>query len=296
MSAETMVNIEAVRVPDLRENYGDLTPLSGSIRFDGLRHPITLWTDGTLISGARRLRAHFLLSGRYRNIPAVFVDTIEDAAKRLLADNEPDELAVPMRPSEMARLWALLRQLDKPAALVRAEAARRRGVELRRQTQAGKRPPGRIKQHAEDYVMATIAPAFGMSEATASRLWTIHTTATGTDVAEDRRARAVQSLKDLDAGISSIWANYISLIHDRPTPSAGRIRVPEVRESAPAARQLAAWNKSLPQLEGLTAGLVELGPANKELTWKQVEPVYTRLMDVRRDLEKIIKQMRENKA
>jgi hypothetical protein len=293
---EHLINIESVLIPDVRENYGDLSPLANSIRFDGLRLPITVWKNGTLISGGRRLRAHFLLSGRYRNIPAVFVDNIEDASKRLLADNEYGELAVPMRPSEMARLWAFLRQLDKPAAVARAEAARRRGVELRRQTQAGQRPKGRVKQHAEDYVMATIAPAFGMSEATASRLWMVHTTATGVDVPEERRAHAVQALKDLDAGNSSIWASYINLIHDRPIPAAPRIRVPEVREASPPARQLAAWAKSLPQLEGLTAGLVELGPANKELTWEQVEPVHTRLMAVRRELEKIIKQMRENKA
>jgi hypothetical protein len=46
-------------------------------------------------------------------------------------------------------------------------------------------------------------------------------------------------------------------------------------------------------MEGLVAGLVELGPPNAELTWEQVGPVHARLSAIRRDLEKMIKQMKE---
>jgi len=86
--------------------------LGASIRDDGLRHPITLWKDGTIISGGRRLRAYLLMD--MPRIQAVFVDNIEDAAKRMLADNEDDLLALPWKWSEVCRLWEMLRRLDAP--------------------------------------------------------------------------------------------------------------------------------------------------------------------------------------
>lgn len=302
---EMTINIEAVRVPQLRETYGDLSDLGRSIEADGLRHPITVWTDGTLISGARRLRTHFLLAGQsanfatdYRRIRAVFVDTIEDAAKRMLIDNNDEVAARPMKPSEMCRLWEVLRQLDEPAALKRADAARRRGVELRRATLAGARKPGRSRSRgaAEEYVLATVAQPFGMSESTASRLWTVYAMANSLTVAPERRERARLALEAIDAGLSSISANYTALVAKRATPLPRPAQAAPPVEVVPAARQLAAWSRSLPQLEGLTAGLVELGPPNPDLTWDQIGPVVAQLSTVRRSLEKIIKNMKKENA
>jgi hypothetical protein len=288
---ERFVDIESVRIPPLRTSTGALAALSASIRDEGMRRPITLWKDGTLLSGSRRWRACVLL--RRPAIQAVFVDTIEDAAKRLLGDNEDDYLALPLKLSEVCRLWELLRHLDAPAAALRADAARRRGVELRRLTQAGQRQPGR-SAHSEDYVLSVLCAPFGMSSSTAKRLWIIHCTATGcgnVQATDERREQARDALKLIDAGESSIYSAYDRLTSDRgPAPRPRPVATPG---PVPAARQITAWSKSLPQMEGLVAGLAELGPPNAELTWDQVGPVHARLMTVRRDLEKIIKKMRE---
>lgn len=290
MSSELRVPISSVRVTDTRDSYGTLSELGASIRDEGMRHPVTLWKDGTLVSGRRRFRACLMLGAH--DIPAVHVDNIEDAAQRLTTDNLDDYLAQPMTGTEMCRLWELLRRLDEPAAVLRRDAARRRGVELRRETQAGTRPPGRDVGHSEDYTLRLLAPPFGLSATTAKRLWRIYSTAVGgPEVPADRREQARQAMKSIDARESSIFANYDRLANNRgPAP---RPRAAEPAGPVPAARQITAWAKSLPQMEGLTAGLVELGPPAAELTWDQVGPVHARLMAVRRDLEKIINKMRE---
>lgn len=286
---EQLMRTEAVRIPKLRIRVGgSCLALAQSIRDEGLRRPITLWTDGTLISGQRRLFAHQLME--MPRIPYVSVDTIEAAAKRLLGDNEDDYLARPWKPSEICRLWDLLRRLDEPAAVKRADRARREGVELRRQTQAGEREPGRAKG-AEDYALSVLGPPFGMSESTARRLWRIYELA---DRDLDRRGQlAREAMWNIDAGDSSIWANYQRVLKDGAALAPRCRPTKPVPASANAREQIAAWSKALPQMEGLLAGLTELGPPNAALTWDQVGPVHARLKAVRRDMEKIINKMRE---
>lgn len=289
--AERTIRTESVRIPRIRDTYGSCHALGASIRDEGLRRPITVWSDGTLISGGRRLFASLLMDKP--RIQAVFVDTIEDAAKCLQRDNEDDTLALPFKSADLCRLWELLRRLDGPAALVRAEQARRRGAQLRRQTRDGKRKPGRSANRTEDYALNVISAPFGISGSTANRLLAIYNVANGrTDITDEKREQAAKALAAIDAGESSIWANYQLITGARSAPVA----VPRPAEpipSAPAARQITAWNRSLPQMEGLVAGLAELGAPNAELTWNEVGPVHARLMAVRRDMEKIIKKMRE---
>lgn len=301
MNRESTIHVEAVRIPAGLRTGPDtqLEALADSIEKTGLRHPITVWSDGTLISGSRRERAYDVLRGRatnffdYLRIPVVTVDNIEDAAKRLLDDNGDEADSVPMKPSEICRLWEVLRKLDEPAAAVRLNDARRRGVELRKQTQRGQREPGRSRHRgtAAEYLMETIAQPFGMAEATASRLWSIYSIANSMAVSPERSAAARTALADIDAGRSSIWANYSALISGKRAPSGPRAVVPTATVSA--ARQRAMWDRSLPQLEGLVSGLTELGTPNPALTWNEVGPVHARLMKARRDLEKIIKNYRE---
>jgi len=286
-----LMRAESVRIPRLRKGPGSCLILGASIRDEGLRHPLTLWKDGTLISGRRRLFAHLLMEKR--RVPVVFVDTIEEAAKCLQRDNEDDYLALPWKASEICRLWEVLRRLDEPAAVHRGAEAQRRGVELRRQTQSGKRKPGRSSNHSDDYVLSTLGAPFGMSASTAKRLWTIHVLANGpTDAPDDRCEQAREALAEIDAGNSSIWANYQRVTGSRSAP-VSRPHPAAPVESASAARQRAAWDKALPQMEGLVAGLVELGPPNPDLTWEQVGPAHARLSAIRREMEKMIKKMRE---
>lgn len=299
---ETTIHIEGVRIPPVRAaSIPPLIDLARSIEKDGLRHPVAVWPDGTLISGARRLRAHFFLAGEqtnlltddYRKIRAVFVDTVEDAAKRLLNDNADNGDAVPMKPSEMCRLWDVLAKLDEPAAKIRLNEARRQGVKHRKQTQSGQRRPGRTRSQGNgaEYLMSVLGEPFGMKEATASRLFTVYKLATNMTIDPERRAAAVEQLSLLDDGKASIWGAYNGLVSKRVAPSVPRIVAPVA--PAPAARQRASWERALPQLEGLAAGLIELGNPNTDLTWEQVGPVHARLMKVRRDLEKIINGMKE---
>jgi hypothetical protein len=296
MSEEKPISIEAVRNTNFRDSYGVLSDLGTSIREECLRRPITLWSDGTLISGSRRLRSQFLLGGDFRTIPAVFVDTIEDAAKALTLDAQDGHLALPMKPSEICRLWELLRYLDQPAAARRATEARRRGVELRRATQSGKRKPGRSSNRSEDYALTVMAAPFQMSEQTAKRLYTIYRRATDDAYSVQGRELARAALARLDAGESSIWAEYAALVGGKTPPRPSTPRPVIVADPAPAAKQLASWGRGMPQLEGITAGFLELGPVNPSLTWEQVAPFHTRLMAVRRDLEKMINSMKGIKA
>jgi hypothetical protein len=243
---ETKVHIETISTHEIRKNVGVLTGLSKSLVAEGQRHPVTVWKDGTLISGFRRLRCHFPLSGGqnrtgFRHINAVFVDTIEDAAKRLTLDMEDPECAHPMLPSDMCRLWALLRKLDEPAALKRAEMARRKGVELRRRTQAGERNPGRSKSRTDDYVLGIVAAPFGISAATARRIEVIFQTATGVIPADEKkRQQAAHLLDELDAGRATVWSSYQQLMglkQKTPTPK----KKAEPVESADVQRQIASW-------------------------------------------------------
>lgn len=286
------VNVPLIR-NDSNSNYAASADLIDSIEKEGLLIPITIWSDGTLVSGYRRLRA--CVSLNRTTIPAVTVDTIEDAAKRLLSDNGNEHLAVPLLPSEMCRLWDVLIELDAPAAAVRRNEARRRGVELRKQTQLGQRKAGRSKNKgtAAEYLMGVLGEPFGMAEATASRLHMIHRMINDAALPADRRERAAAAMIALDEGKSSIWASYDSLIVKRPNGST-RARLAPPTEPASPAKQRASWDRILPQLEGLTDGLTQLGTPNPGLTSEQVAPVHARLMKIRRDIEKVINGMKEH--
>jgi len=287
---EVLIRCESVRTHPVRAKVGSLSPLVKSIQTEGLHRPITVWSDGSLISGSRRLTAHYAL-GR-ESVPAVFVHTIEDAAKRLIGDIEDETCAKKMSWSEVCTLWHLLRTLDAPAAAKRADDARRRGVELRKQTQAGLRPPGRKSRNSEDYALGVICEPFGISVQTARRVEIIWQTANGhIQIDPQRRAQAKQIMADVDTG-ESIWSGHQKLMGLAPRVR-DRKKKPDTTPPAEAARQLTAWEKSLPILEGLIVGLVELGPPNPELAWEQVGPVHARLSAVRRTLEQKIKQMKE---
>jgi hypothetical protein len=297
-SEERTVRIEAIRVRRHRTAVGSCLKLAQSIDTEGLRRAVTVWKDGTLISGERRVFAHMLL--KREAIQAVFVDTVEDAAKRMIGDNDDalleahsggNSFAKPMQWTEVCRLWETLRRLDAPAAARRAYAAKQRGTELRKKTQAGLRRPGRASERKEDYLLSVVCEPFSIKSATARRVERIYNVATGVVNAPDEKAELARKvMKGLDAGTVSIWEAYTTLngsqrvyqpTKTKPTPAAA------------AAKQLATWERALPQLEGLTEGLTAVGAPNPDLTWEQVGPVHARLAVVRRGLEKIIRQMKE---
>jgi len=289
---ETSIRVAALRIPRHRISSGSCLDLGRSLRDEGQRRPVAVWRDGTLISGERRAFAAMLLE--IPRLQAVYVSTIEDAAKHLMLDNQDVHLAAPMKWSEVCKLWQTLRRLDEPAAIKRREAARRRGVDLRRQTQSGKRLPGRSQARTDDYVLSVICEPFAVSVATAARVEYIYRTATGLmEVSDEKRALAKRLMADLDDG-APVWPAHQKLRGDelaaRPSPIR---RASAPVDSAPAAKQLSAWARAVPQMEGLISGLVELGPPHPDLTWGQVGPVHASFSAIRREMEKIIKKMRE---
>lgn len=292
--AESRIRVDDVRIPRHRENNGSCLALANSIRDEGQRRPITVWKDGTLISGERRVFAHLLLE--MPRISAVFVSTIEDAAKQLMIDYQDDYLAIPAKWSEVCRLWQTLRRLDEPAAVERIATARRRGVELRRATQAGQRTPGRTHTRTDDYVLSVICEPYGVSCATATRVERIWRAANGlTEETDERRTLAREIMAGLDSGDAvwpcfERWRGERAALVSRPRPNMQAV---PPAEPLPAAKQIATWNRTLPQLEGLLVGLIEQGAPNSDLTWEQVGPVHTRLKLVRRELEKIINGLKE---
>lgn len=290
---ESVIRVEAVRTPGHRKDRGNCLPLAKSIDADGLRRPIVVWRDGVLISGERRLFAHLLL--KKERIQAVYVNTIEEAAKHLLGDNQDAFLSLTPKWSEVCHLWQTLRRLDEPAAIRRATEARRRGVELRRQTQRGERRPGRSNKRTDDYVLSVICEPFDISGATATRVETIWKAANGLiDTTDEKRELARELMANIDSGTESVWSGFAKYRGERPQPVA-RPRPIAVPPSAPVpgVKQVAAWERTLPQLEGLLVGLIEQGPPNPELTWDQVGPVHSRLRVIRRELDKIINGMKE---
>jgi len=288
--SETIVRVEALRLRRHRTSNGSCAKLAQSIQDEGLRHPVVLWRDNTVISGERRAFAHLLYE--IDRIQVVHVSTIEEAAKALLADNQDDYLAVPQTWTEVCRLWQTLRHLDEPAAARRADENRRRGVELRRQTTAGKRPAGRSKSRSDDYVLSVLCEPWGVSVATATRVEQVYRAANGlTEVSDERRALAKEVMASFDKG-DPIWPGFEHWRGERPAPVV-RPKPVTPAEPAPADKQIAAWEKALPLLEGTVGGLVGLGPTHPDLTWDQIGPVRTRLSAVRRELERIIRQMKE---
>jgi hypothetical protein len=288
---EASVHVDKIRIVQHRASNGSCLDLGKSLQDAGQLRPIALWRDGTLISGERRVFAAMLV--KIPRLQAVYIGSIEEAAKHLLADNQDPTEAFPQKWSDVCRLWQTLRRLDEPAAVKRADENRRRGVELRRLTEAGARTPGRANSRTDDYVLSVICEPFGVSQATASRAEKIYRVACGLiEATDERRELAMRLLADIDNG-GPVWRAYQQLRgEDAPRPE--RLRpVSAPVASVGAAKQRAAWNKALPQLEGLISGLIELGPPNPKLTWEQVGPVHARLSAARRELEKMIKQMKE---
>lgn len=290
---EMLIRTDAIRIGHHRQSYGSCLALANDMRENGQRRPLTLWRDNTLISGERRYFAHLLMETA--RIQVVHVSTIEEAAKHIMCDNQDPYLALQPKWSEVIRLWQTLRRLDGPAAVKRADANRRRGIELRRQTQDGKRKPGRSSSRTEDYVLRILAEPYGASSATATRAELIWRTANGLVEADEAKQDLARSIMaEIDEG-KSVWAGWQRLRGEVP-PRVVRPRPAAVTDPAPAAQQRAAWSRALPQLDGLLAGLIELGPPHPSLGWEEVGPVRTRLMAARREIEKMINNMKESES
>lgn len=283
-----LADIRRVPIRD-DDNIGDLTQLKLSIAEEGLRQPLLLWNDGTLISGGRRFLALASLPNAYYTVR--FVNDLDQLGGELEKQVADDTAAQPMRLSEICRLWDVIRKLDEPAAAQRAHRRRSLASSLRRQLKDGARTAGRHPEPGgEAYFLARVVPPFGMSPATAMRLLYVHHTATGRRQASAKTAAlAKQLMRQVDED-GNVNGAYRTLMGHRP------VRMPEpavARARVSAEKQLSALGSAAAHLSGITAGAKALGPISKELTWEQIGPVHAQFSAVRRDLEQMIKQMKE---
>lgn len=283
-----LVRADSLRQTKTRSGLGSLTQLRASLLRDGFRHPICAWSDGTVISGERRLVAAIMAGAD--TVPVEYVSTIEDAAKRLTEDNEDDYLTKPRTWSEVCELWEVLRRLDAPAAQQRRRANMQRGQELRRAVLAGKRKPGRASGRGQDYFLTVLAPPFGISDATARRIVCIHRAAKQMGP----NSLAAELMQGVDLHKGAVWKSYQRLLGhnpDAPHAPAKPKLLPQL-PSAAAAQQLQALSSAEAHMAGMLAGIRALGPLNPTLEWSTLAPHHAALSEIRRGVEKLIKEMK----
>lgn len=285
-----LVRADTLRQTKTRSGLGSLTQLRASLLRDGFRHPICAWPDGTVISGERRLVAAIMAGAD--TVPVEYVSTIEDAAKRLTEDNEDDYLAKARTWSEVCELWEVLRRLDGPAAQKRRRDNIQRGQEMRRAVLAGKRKPGRASGRGQDYFLTVLAPPFGISDATARRIVCIHRAAKEMGP----NSLAAELMRDVDLHKGAVWKSYQRLLGHDPdaphVPTKPKPAPPPPLPSAAAAQQLQALSNAEAHMAGMLAGIRALGPLNPALGWEALAPHHAALSEIRRGVDKLIKEMK----
>jgi hypothetical protein len=78
--------VASIRVPPGRRELGDLKRLAASIHRDGLRHPVVVDDDHTLVAGRRRLLACELLG--WTEVDARYVGALSEAELRAIGLEE----------------------------------------------------------------------------------------------------------------------------------------------------------------------------------------------------------------
>lgn len=101
-----------------RKDLGDLGDLTESIRAVGLIQRIIVDKDHNLIVGHRRFEA-FKIAKPGTSIPVVVVDTLDDAATRLIAERDENTCRKEMVASELFDLGKAIEKLEAPMAAER---------------------------------------------------------------------------------------------------------------------------------------------------------------------------------
>lgn len=115
MSALTVVAVDDVRIPDVRDREpGHVQDLADSIAAIGLLHPPVVAPDMTLVAGGRRLAAVRALG--WDRIPVRVVDSLADAATALRAEIDENTCRLDLTPPEAARARARRAEALKPLA------------------------------------------------------------------------------------------------------------------------------------------------------------------------------------
>lgn len=195
-AVDAYVCIESVRVDGRhRRDLGDIDSLAGSIRRLGmLLHPITLTPELGLISGYRRLDACRRLG--WVEIPARFVDSLDDAVALLRAERLDDTERKQVLPSELAARGEALHAIAARSA--RQRQHRHIGERDDRGRVTSSSSNGGTGDRLANETVAVVAEALEMSRSSYAELRYVHRAATAEDSPAEVRAVAVSALEEMD--------------------------------------------------------------------------------------------------
>ena len=193
---DALVHIESVRVVG-RHRYalGNIDELAKSIADVGLLNPITLTRDCRLVAGQRRLEACRRLG--WVEVPARFVDSLDDAAKLLRAERDENTCRKEMLLSELASLGEALYALEAEAAKERQREAQDRGRAVRHGLDGGTSATIQTEE-STGKARDKVGEALGLSGRTYSDLRTVYLAATDPETPEPERVLARSALDKMD--------------------------------------------------------------------------------------------------
>lgn len=194
---DAMVFIESVRIVG-RHRYalGNLDELAKSIADVGLLNPITLTRDTRLVAGHRRLEACRRLG--WSEIPARFIDSLDDAAKLLRAERDENTCRKEMLLSELASLGEALYELEERNARQRMAEAGRKSAPGRSAEKGVELVPHLSAETEQAKARDLVGEALGMSGRTYSDLRGVYLAATDPETPEPERVLAKAALDKMD--------------------------------------------------------------------------------------------------
>ena len=191
------MHIADIKIPQPRRaNLGSIGALAESINREGLLCDIGVLTDGTLVTGERRLSACLRLA--WTSVPVRYVRSLTDAAEllrteaeaaELLSPGDPALLRKPMLPSELAAFGEVLFAMESAVAQRRA---RRHGG-----TAPGRKADtGGTGAKTRDLV----APLLGMGARSYMDLRFVYRVTLDSDAPPAERELARETMAEIDAG------------------------------------------------------------------------------------------------
>jgi ParB-like chromosome segregation protein Spo0J len=251
-----------------RSDLGDLGPLEDSIREIGLLHPVVVDRLHNLIAGQRRLEAWKRARPDSKAIPAVVVETLDDALARLRAERDENVCRKDMTASELYALGKQIERLERP----KAKERQGRRSDLRPATSS-----------SDEEKVATnekVAEAVGMSKSQWERLKRVGDAAAAGDEA------AIEALKAVDSGTKTISRADKDVRERGALPdTVGNLRT--ITRRKPATHIL---NRACEQLDGITEMLDKLDFAEVEPA--EAERLAASLSRSRPALTRAINQLR----
>jgi ParB family chromosome partitioning protein len=143
--------------PRVRRELGDTLPLMKSMETVGLLHPVVLDSSNKLIAGRRRIEAARRLG--WETIRYVVADSVTDAEKYLLAEQDENTCRKDMTPSEKVAMGEALR------GIVAAKAKERKTKGVNQHTE----PSGKFPEGSKGDTRDIIGKAVGLSGPTLQR-------------------------------------------------------------------------------------------------------------------------------